>query len=115
LADDGTFLTSANRFNRFTDESLQGWFSVRGERRILTGLFLFLGLVLLGAWTTMFYSRIYRFTYVDWPFFTITTTTAFASILSSGGFGLACLLNYGKGLAQWCAYPSLFAFQCSER
>jgi len=87
---------------------MMGWYAVRGERRILTWLFLFLALVLLGAWTTMFYSRIYRFTFVDWPFFTITTGTSFASIISSGVFAFACLRNYGKGLGQWLRVEDSF-------
>ncbi|KAI9512137.1 hypothetical protein F5148DRAFT_1280053 [Russula earlei] len=55
----------------------------------------------LGAWSTMFYSRIYRFTFIDWPFFGITTMSSFASLLASTGFAFVCLRNYGKGLAEW--------------
>jgi len=102
---DGTFIVTTVLLIPWL---MMGWFAVRGERRILTGLFLFLAFMFLGAWTMMFYSRIYRFTYVDWPFFTTTTTTSFVSILSSSVFAFACLRNYDKGLAQWIRIENSF-------
>lgn len=52
----------------------------------------------------MFYSRVYRFTFVDWPFFGCMTVTSFVALISSTGFAFVCLRHYGKGLAQWSTY-----------
>jgi hypothetical protein len=49
----------------------------------------------------MFYSQIYRFTFVDWPFFGCMTVTSFLALISSTVFAFVCLRNYGKGLSEW--------------
>ena len=56
----------------------------------------------------MFYSRIYRFTFVDWPFFGCMTTASFVALVSSTVFALVCLRNYNKGLAEWSTYSLHF-------
>jgi hypothetical protein len=80
---------------------MQGWFSVRRESRKLTSAFLAIAFFFLFAWSMMFYSRVYRFTFVDWPFFGCMTVTSFVTLISSTGFAFVCLRNYDKGLAQW--------------
>jgi hypothetical protein len=80
---------------------VQGWFSVRRERRKLTWAFLAIAFFFIFAWSMMFYSRIYRFTFVDWPFFGCMTMASFVALLSSTGFAFVCLRNYDKGLAEW--------------
>jgi len=78
-----------------------GWYSVRRECRKLTWAFLAIALFFLFAWSMMFYSRVYRFTFVDWPFFGCMTVTSFVTLISSTVFAIVCLRNYGKGLAEW--------------
>ena len=56
----------------------------------------------------MFYSRVYRFTFVDWPFFGCMTVTSFVTLISSTVFAFVCLRNYDKGLAQWSTYSLAF-------
>ena len=80
---------------------MQGWYSVRNENRKLTWAFLTIALFFLFAWSMMFYSRIYRFTFVDWPFFGSMTIASFLTLISSTGFAFVCLRNYGKGLSEW--------------
>jgi len=78
-----------------------GWYSVRRENRKMTWAFLSIAFFFLFAWSFMFYSQVYRFTFVDWPFFCVTTVTSFLSLVSSTVFAFICLRNYGKGLSQW--------------
>jgi hypothetical protein len=104
LADDGSFLLHSSsvlcwRANR----NVQGWYAVRRESRKLTWAFLTIAFFFLSAWSTMFDSRVYRFTFVDWPFFACATVTSFVSMISSTVFAFVCLRNYGKGLSQWSA------------
>jgi hypothetical protein len=81
---------------------VQGWFAVRLELRKLTWLFLGILSFFICAWSMMFVSSIYRFLFVDWPFFGCMTIFSFLALLSSTGFAIVCLHNYDKGLAQWC-------------
>jgi hypothetical protein len=80
---------------------MQGWYSVRRDNRKLTWAFLAIALFFLVAWSIMFYSHIYRFTFVDWPFFGAMTVTSFLTLISSTVFAFLCLRNYGKGLSEW--------------
>ena len=77
---------------------------MRRESLKLTAAFLGVAFFFLFAWSMMFYSRVYRFTFVDWPFFGCMTVTSFVTLLSSTGFACVCLRNYDKGLAQWSTY-----------
>ncbi|KAF8486938.1 hypothetical protein DFH94DRAFT_702089 [Russula ochroleuca] len=95
---DGTFITTAVLLIPWL---MLGWFSVRRESRKLTSAFLAIAFFFLFAWSMMFYSRVYRFTFVDWPFFGCMTVTSFVTLISSTGFAFVCLRNYDKGLAQW--------------
>jgi hypothetical protein len=89
-------------------ESKQGWYSVRCEWRKLTWVFLAVAFFFLFAWSMMFYSQIYRFTFVDWPFFGAMTVASFVALLCSTGFAIICVRNYDKGLAEWCKHDSIF-------
>jgi len=80
---------------------MMGWYSVRREWRKLTWVFLAVGFFFLFAWSMMFYSQIYRFTFVDWPFFGAMTVSSFVALLCTTGFAIICARNYDKGLAEW--------------
>jgi hypothetical protein len=86
---------------------VQGWFSIRREMRRLTGAFVAVAFFFIFAWSMMFYSHIYRFTFFDWPFFGCMTMASFLALVSSTVFSLVCLRNYNKGLAQWSTYSLL--------
>ncbi|KAI9459849.1 hypothetical protein BJY52DRAFT_1186165 [Lactarius psammicola] len=80
---------------------MMGWYSVRREWRKLTWVFLGVAFFFVFAWSMMFYSRVYRFTFVDWPFFGAMTVSSFVALFCSTGFAVMCARNYDKGLAQW--------------
>ncbi|KAH9976622.1 hypothetical protein BGW80DRAFT_1289450 [Lactifluus volemus] len=85
-----------------------GWFSVRREWRKMTWAFLGTSCFFIFTWTMMFYSPVYRFTFIDWPFFGCVTVTAFVSLIFSTVFMFICRHNYGKGLAQWLYIEDAF-------
>jgi hypothetical protein len=91
------------------DNCVQGWYSVRREWRKLTWVFLAVAFFFLFAWSMMFYSRIYRFTFIDWPFFGSMTVASFVALLCSTGFAIMCSRNYGKGLAEWSKHDFSFS------
>jgi len=95
---DGTFITTTLLLIPWL---VLGWYSVRRECRKLTWAFLAIALFFLFAWSMMFYSMVYRFTFIDWPFFGCLTTTSFVTLISSTVFAIVCLSNYGKGLSEW--------------
>ena len=63
--------------------------------------FLLVGSLLIAGWSVMFCSMIYRFTFVDWPFFGSVTVASFVFMILSMVFGLACRTNFGKGLMDY--------------
>jgi hypothetical protein len=87
---------------------IMGWYSVRCEWRKLTWVFLAVAFFFLFAWSMMFYSQIYRFTFVDWPFFGAMTVASFVALLCSTGFAIICVRNYDKGLAEWLYVETKF-------
>ncbi|KAH9019818.1 hypothetical protein EDB85DRAFT_2153467 [Lactarius pseudohatsudake] len=80
---------------------MMGWYSVRLEWRKLTWAFLAVAFFFVFAWSMMFYSQVYRFTFIDWPFFGCMTVSSFVALFCSTGFAVVCARNYDKGLAQW--------------
>ena len=63
--------------------------------------FLLVGSLFIAGWSVMFYSMIYRFTFVDWPLFGSVTVASFVVMILSMVFGLACRANFGKGLMDY--------------
>ncbi|KAI0289911.1 hypothetical protein B0F90DRAFT_1672216 [Multifurca ochricompacta] len=84
-----------------------GWYSVRREWRKLAWEFLAIAFFMF-AWSMMFYSRVYRFIFIDWPFFGCMTVSSFMTLLFFTGFPFVCLRNYDKGLAQWVYVERVF-------
>ena len=44
---------------------LMGWFAVRREMKLLMAGFLFLDLCYIVLWSAMFYSEVYRWTFIE--------------------------------------------------
>ena len=80
---------------------LMGWFAVRREMKLLMAGFLFLDLCYIVLWSAMFYSEVYRWTFIEWPFFACSTMVSMAVLLGAAIFGVISWLNFGKGLAHY--------------
>lgn len=57
----------------------------------------------------MFASTLYRWTFQNFPFFATMTITSFGFLISTMALAVACRINFGKGLPQYCKlYPSVW-------
>ncbi|KAI0034556.1 hypothetical protein K488DRAFT_83851 [Vararia minispora EC-137] len=78
-----------------------GWFAVRHEMRRPMIAFLATSGLFISMWSLMFYSQVYRFSFIDWPFFGCLTCTSFVVMIVSVVFGVICWRNFGGGLAHY--------------
>jgi hypothetical protein len=83
-----------------------GWFAVRREMRLAMLLFLGLSVLYLAGWAAMFDSTTFRWTFVEWRFFSIIVATSAFLILISFILGLVCRINFGKGLPRYRTFFS---------
>ena len=80
---------------------LQGWLCIRRENRALFWPFLLAGLVVITIWTIMFFSPLYRFVFLTWPFFANMTIVSYVFLVATSVLGIACRFNFGQGLAHY--------------
>jgi len=78
-----------------------GWYGIRCENKRLMTIFLVLALLFVAAWATMFYSQVYRWTFLQWPFLACITTASFIVLISSMILGTKSWLNFDQGLANY--------------
>ena len=63
--------------------------------------FLTVSFIYIACWSIMFYSQVYRWTFINWVFFACITVASFVVLVLTSTFGVLCWLNFGKGLAQY--------------
>ncbi|KAI0920361.1 hypothetical protein AcW1_002127 [Taiwanofungus camphoratus] len=80
---------------------VMGWIAVRREMKRTMILFLFTGTIYIVCWSIMFYSKVYRWTFFQWPFFGCMTLASFIVLVGACAFGITCRLNFEKGLAHY--------------
>lgn len=78
-----------------------GWYAIRREMKIMMVCFLGIAFILLTGWSIMFYSIVYRWTFMQWPYLGCFTVASLVLIVASIILGVVCRLNFGKGLAQY--------------
>lgn len=78
-----------------------GWFSVRREMRRTMIAFLIAGLIYVGGWSILYYSQVFRWTWIQWPFFACLSVSAQLVQLVSIVLGIVCWRNFHQGLAQY--------------
>jgi len=78
-----------------------GWYGIRREMKKSIALFFFFAFVLILGWSVMFYSRVYRWSLLQWPFLTSLTVVSLILIVSSTILGIICRLNFDRGLKQY--------------
>ncbi|KZV92103.1 hypothetical protein EXIGLDRAFT_718701 [Exidia glandulosa HHB12029] len=78
-----------------------GWFSVRRESRIWMGVFLGAAIVMVSGWAAMFADRAFLWTFRTWDFFAVITCAAAVLLGTTIALGVACRLNFGKGLPSY--------------
>ncbi|KAI0317046.1 hypothetical protein OF83DRAFT_1172322 [Amylostereum chailletii] len=77
---------------------IAGWYAIRLEKKWWTVAFIVVAVVFIICWSIVFYSQVYRLTFLDWPFFACMTIMAFLVVILCGVFGVVCITNFGKGL-----------------
>ncbi|KAJ7777581.1 hypothetical protein DFH07DRAFT_11176 [Mycena maculata] len=78
-----------------------GWYGVKEERKLLMICFLGIASYFIGGWFAMFDSKVYRWSFVQWPYLACFTVASYILILASAILGAICWRNFGKGLAQY--------------
>ncbi|KAJ3514816.1 hypothetical protein NLJ89_g2146 [Agrocybe chaxingu] len=78
-----------------------GWVCVRKECKIRFAIFCGIAVLLLTLQTMMFFSPLYRYIFLTWPFFATITVTAYLLIIATTAMGILCRLNFDKGLAHY--------------
>lgn len=53
----------------------------------------------------MFASTSFRWTFVEWRFFSLITAASVLLTISTFVLGLMCRLNFGKGLSRYRTFP----------
>ncbi|KIJ45710.1 hypothetical protein M422DRAFT_207072 [Sphaerobolus stellatus SS14] len=75
-----------------------GWFAIRREWRVWSLVFLALNVVFVTMYALIFDSKSFRWTLSLWRFFLLMAILSGLLLLGTLGLGLACRLNFGKGL-----------------
>jgi len=78
-----------------------GWIAVRRELKIPMMIFLVLSCLYLVGWGALFSSYTFRWTFVQWRFFSVIVSLSVFLALMSFILGLACRFNFGKGLPRY--------------
>jgi len=78
-----------------------GWYGVRRENKAMMVTFLGIAFFFVAGWAIMFYSIVYRWTFVQWPFLGCFTVASFILIITSAVLGTICWKNFDLGLAQY--------------
>lgn len=75
-----------------------GWTSVRKERRKTFLLFAAISGVLLGIFSAMFFSPLYRYVLGTWPFFATMSVLSYILIIATSALGVFARMHFGRGL-----------------
>ncbi|KAI5120285.1 hypothetical protein M0805_005342 [Coniferiporia weirii] len=78
-----------------------GWFAARREKRRTMLAFLCMGALYVIGWGIMYYSQVFRWTWIQWPFFASLSVAAQIVQLASVVLGVVCKRNFHRGLAQY--------------
>jgi hypothetical protein len=80
---------------------MTGWFAVRRELRIPMMVFLVLSVGYMAGWAIMFISFSFRWTFVEWRFFSLMASASALLTLAAFALGIICRINFGKGLSRY--------------
>ncbi|KAK0478782.1 hypothetical protein IW261DRAFT_186712 [Armillaria novae-zelandiae] len=78
-----------------------GWYAIRHERTVLTALFIFASFVFLFTMSIMFYSQVFRWTFVSWANLACFLVASMLLMVACIILGVICLHNFGKGLSNY--------------
>lgn len=67
-------------------------------------VFLSIHFVFFTCWALMYYSEVYRWTWIQWPFFAALTVATQLVMLATGIIGICCWRRFGEGLKHFCKH-----------
>lgn len=67
--------------------------------------FLVLAIVYLAGWGSMFAAATFRWTFVQWRFFSIMASASVLLASVTFALGILCRVNFGKGLPRYRKSP----------
>lgn len=80
---------------------ITGWFATRRELRSPMLIFLLAAVGYMGGWAAMFVSTSFRWTFIQWPFFSIMASASVLLTSATLILGIVCMINFGKGLLRY--------------
>ncbi|KAI0706048.1 hypothetical protein BC835DRAFT_1311871 [Cytidiella melzeri] len=78
-----------------------GWISVRREHKIPMLIFLMLAFGYTVGWSSMFAAPTFRWTFIEWRFFSLISAASVVLALVTFILGIICRCNFGKGLSRY--------------
>ncbi|KAF7297185.1 hypothetical protein MIND_00951600 [Mycena indigotica] len=78
-----------------------GWYGVRREHKGMMISFLGIAFFFVAGWALMFYSIVYRWSFVQWPYLGCFTVASFILIIASVILGTICWRHFGEGLTEY--------------
>lgn len=91
---------------------MTGWVAVRRELRIPSLIFSVLSFGYLVGWGAMFTSTTFRWTFVQWRFFSLIASSSVILTLMAFILGLICRHNFGKGLLRYLSAQEPIPDEC---
>lgn len=80
---------------------MTGWFGVRRESKVPMMTFLVLSIGYLAGLGVMFLSDTFRWTFLEWRFFSFVALASFILTVVAFTLGVVCRFNFGKGLPNY--------------
>ncbi|KAI5120629.1 hypothetical protein M0805_009389 [Coniferiporia weirii] len=84
-----------------------GWRSLCREQPRVFLAFLGIAIALEAGWSGMYDSLVWRWTWIQWPFFASLAVAAQLLLLASIVLGVLCRMNFGKGLKEYLHVASV--------
>ncbi|KAF9472835.1 hypothetical protein BDN70DRAFT_868024 [Pholiota conissans] len=78
-----------------------GWYAIRLEMHRMMLVFLGIGFIIITGWALMFYSLVFPWTFMQWPYLGCFTIASFVLLGASIIIGIVCRMNFGKGLKEY--------------
>ncbi|KAF8961595.1 hypothetical protein BDZ97DRAFT_1759777 [Flammula alnicola] len=79
------------------------------EMKRMMVIFLAIGFIITAGWAIMFYSIVFRWTFMQWPYLGCFTVASFILLISTMALGVVCRMNFDRGLAEYLHAESTLA------
>lgn len=81
---------------------------------MLMAVFLGMSVLYLANWGVMFVGASFRWTFLEWRFFSLMTSASVVLTLSALIAGVVCRLGFGNGLPEHCMYLQFLSYSIAN-